>query len=269
VTRVWQPLAAHIAGLRMAAGRPVLIGVNGVQGSGKTTACLFLEALLADRGLRAATLSLDDLYLSGAARRRLATSVHPLFATRGVPGTHDVALGHRVIDALLAGTGPVAVPRFDKGRDEPAATSAIVAAPVDVLLFEGWCIGATPQPESTLTQPVNALESMEDPDLTWRRAVNAALAGDYARLFARLDLLVALVAPDFSVVSGWRRQQELRLRRVGQGMDDAALDRFIQHYERLSRHMLATMPGQADITVAIAENHTAGAIQGLDRPAAD
>ncbi len=267
--RVWQPLAAQIAGVHAARGRPVLIGINGVQGSGKTTACRFLAALLAEHGLRAATLSLDDLYLPGAARARLAATIHPLFATRGVPGTHDLDLGNRVIDALLAGAGPVAVPRFDKGRDEPSAAPAIVVAPVDVLLFEGWCIGATPQPESTLSLPVNALESGEDPDLTWRRAVNAALAGGYARLFARLDLLVALVAPDFSVVRGWRRQAELPLRRQGQGMDDAALDRFIQHYERLSRHMLATMPGLADVTIAIAADHTAGAIQGLDRPAAD
>ncbi len=269
MTRVWTPLAAHIAGVHAARARPVLIGINGVQGSGKSTACRFLEALLAGQGLRAATLSLDDLYLPGAARARLAATVHPLFATRGVPGTHDLDLGNRVIDALLGGTGPVAVPRFDKGRDEPSPTPVMVIAPVDVLLFEGWCIGATPQPESTLTPPVNALESREDPDLTWRRAVNAALADGYARLFARLDLLVALVAPDFSVVRGWRRQQELPLREQGLGMDDVALDRFIQHYERLSRHMLATMPGQADLSIAIAENHTAGAIQGLDRPAVD
>ncbi|WP_426166794.1 kinase [Sandarakinorhabdus sp. DWP1-3-1] len=247
----------------------MLIGINGVQGSGKSTACLFLERLLAGHGLSAVTLSLDDLYLSKAARARLAATVHPLFATRGVPGTHDVAMGQRTIAALLMGHGPVTVPRFDKGRDAPVATLPSVMAPVDVLLFEGWCIGATPQPESTLRSPVNALESMEDPDSTWRRAVNAALGGDYARLFGPIDLLVALLAPDFGVVSGWRRQQEMPLRAQGLGMDDTALDRFIQHFERLSRHLLATMPGQADIIVPIAENHTAGAVQWRDRPAAD
>lgn len=247
----------------------MLIGINGVQGSGKSTACRFLEAILADNGLRVATLSLDDLYLSGAARARQAAAIHPLFVTRGVPGTHDLTLGHAVIDALLAGAGPVAVPRFDKGRDEPATEWPVVSAPVDVLLFEGWCIGATPQPESALAVPVNALEATEDPDSGWRRAVNDTLGDSYARLFARLDLLVALVAPDFGAVSGWRRQAEMPLRALGLGMDDAALDRFIQHYERLSRHMLATMPAQADITIAIARDHTAGAVHGLDRPAAN
>ncbi len=260
------PLAGHIASLRQTAGRPVLIGINGVQGSGKSTLCRFLERLLArDHGLKVAILSLDDLYFARADR---PVHIHPLFATRGVPGTHDVALGKRVITALLAGSGPVAVPRFDKGCDAPAAVWPIVDAPVDVLLFEGWCIAATPQPESALAAPINTLEAREDPDLTWRRAVNAALSGSYAALFARLDRLVALCAPDFDVVSDWRRQQEMPLRAQGLGMDDAALDRFLQHYERLSRHMLAVMPGLADIRIDIARNHTAGTIHGLDRPAA-
>lgn len=266
---MWTPLAAEISALRRRLGRPVLVGINGVQGSGKSTACLFLERLLGVHGLSAATLSLDDLYHSKAQRARLAATVHPLFATRGVPGTHDVALGQRTIAALLTGSGPVIVPRFDKGRDAPATTWPTVIAPVDVLLFEGWCIGATPQQESTLESPVNALESREDPDLTWRRAVNDALGGDYARLFAPIDLLVALLAPDFGVVSAWRRQQERPLRAQGLGMDDAALDRFIQHFERLSRHMLATMPGRADVIVPIAQDHTAGAVQWRDRPAVD
>ena len=268
VTRIWMPLAAHIGVLRERAGHPLLIGISGVQGSGKSTACRFLAAILAAEGLRVASLSLDDLYLPGAARARLAETIHPLFATRGVPGTHDLVLGNAVIDALLAGTGPVAVPRFDKSRDEPATDWPVVIAPVDLLLFEGWCIGATPQPESAFATPVNGLEANEDRDLTWRRAVNDALGGNYARLFARLDLRVALVAPDFGVVGGWRRQAEMPLRAQGLGMDDIALDRFIQHYERLSRHMLAMAPAEADITISIAANHTAGAIQGLDRPAA-
>lgn len=271
VSQVWTPLAAHIATRRIAAGRPILVGINGVQGSGKSTLCLFLEMLLAsNHGHSVATLSLDDLYLPKSAR---PIRIHPLFATRGVPGTHDVGLGQQVIDELLmrlpaaGAASSVLIPRFDKATDNPGQPQS-VAAPVDVLLFEGWCVGATPQSETGLIRPINPLEASEDPGAIWRRAVNAALAGDYARLFARIDMLVALVAPDFSIVSDWRRQQEKRLRARGQGMNDAELARFIQHYERLSRHMLATLPVHADVTIAIGQNHTAGAIQLVDRPAA-
>jgi D-glycerate 3-kinase len=246
----------------------VLIGISGVQGSGKSTLCAALEQALAAASLRAATLSLDDLYLTRAERQARAAGVHPLFATRGVPGTHDVGLGEAVIDRLLKGEGPVAIPRFDKAVDDRAPETAwpVVAAPLDVLLFEGWCIAATPEPESALAAPINALEAVEDPDGGWRRAVNAALADDYQRLFGRIDLLILLRAPDFSAVRAWRQQQEdeLRAKRgAGAGMDSAALSRFIAHFERVSRHMLALPPPPGAIVVELDAGRRVGAIVGL------
>jgi D-glycerate 3-kinase len=120
--------------------------------------------------------------------------------------------------------------------------------------------------------PVNALETLEDVETTWRRHVNTALAADYARLFARLDVLVALRAPGFDVVRGWRQLQEDRLQARAAapagprtGMDPPALDRFIQHYERLTRHMIASLADHADITIPVDRQHRIGAIQGLDR----
>ncbi len=255
VERVWAPLATDLARRHAAAGRPLLIGINGAQGSGKSTMCVFLEALLAERhGLKVATLSLDDLYLTHADRAALAVRAHALFAARGVPGTHDLALAAASITALLAGTGPVAIPRFDKARDDrrPRAEWPVVTAPLDLLLFEGWCIGATPEAESALATPVNDLEAGDDPEKAWRHTVNTALGSGYARLFARLDTLIMLRAPGFAPVAAWRKQQEARLRqRAGpaEGMDDAALDRFLQHYERLTRHMLRTLPAQADVII--------------------
>lgn len=230
-------LAEGLAHRHQAAGRSLLIGINGAQGSGKSTLAAGIAAALSARGLRVAVLSLDDLYLSRAARAALARDVHPLLATRGVPGTHDVARGEAVISALLSGQGRVAVPRFDKARDDPGA-DAMVAAPVDLLLFEGWCIGATAQPASALAAPVNVLEAAEDRDGRWRRHVNVALAGEYARLFARIDALIALRAPDFDVVAGWRAQQEADLGR-DRTMDAVGIARFVAHFERLTRHMLA------------------------------
>jgi D-glycerate 3-kinase len=153
------------------------------------------------------------------------------------------------------------VPRFDKGQDSPLrqADWPVVEGPVRVILFEGWCVGAAPQTAGQLAVPVNALERDEDTDAAWRGAVNAALAGPYRRLFSRLDRLVLLAAPDFATVVRWRQQQEHalrdRLRAAGQSlgrtMDDAAVVRFLGHYERLVRHILDEMPGRADLVIGL------------------
>ncbi|MGL4541402.1 MAG: kinase, partial [Polymorphobacter sp.] len=185
-------LAAAIAA-RQRARAGQLIGIAGPQGSGKSTLAAALATRLKDGfGLRVAVLGLDDLYLPKAARAALAGEVHPLLATRGVPGTHDVALGHKLIAALLNGDALVALPVFDKSRDDRALEPRLVDAPVDVLLFEGWCIGARPQSVAALVRPVNALEAQADPHGIWRRWVNARLAADYAPLFAQADALVWL-----------------------------------------------------------------------------
>ena len=245
----WRPLAEELA-RRAEAKRPLVVGINGAQGSGKTTLCKFLEELLAERGLRAVTLSLDDLYLSRAERAEAAADHHPLFATRGVPGTHDVERGMAILDRLLAGK-PADVPVFDKARDERAAETRHVEGPVDVVLFEGWCVGAAPQSATALREAANDLERAEDLDGIWRREVNRRLATDYAELFARIDLLVMLKVPDFATVRAHRARQEQRLGAGPALMDEAALDRFLAHYQRLTEHMLAEMPARADILIEI------------------
>lgn len=253
VERHWQPLADAIA-WRAGERRPLVVGINGAQGAGKSTLCRFLEALLEQRGLRAATLSLDDLYLTRAERLALARDEHPLFATRGVPGTHDVVLGEAILDALRAGRATV-LPRFDKAADDRAPNGTTIEGPVDVVLFEGWCVGAVPQPAAILREPINRLEAEEDPDGTWRREVNRRLATDYAELFARIDLLVMLKVESFEAVRANRRLQEHKLAArnpTGEAlMDDAALDRFLMHYERLTRWMLREMPRRADVSIEI------------------
>ena len=245
----WLPIAQEIA-RHAASKRPLVVGINGAQGSGKTTVCAFLEPLLAELGLTAITLSLDDLYLTRDERSRLARRVHPLFATRGVPGTHDVALGMALLDRLRAGQS-TDLPRFDKGRDDRAPGRAQIEGPVDVVLFEGWCVGARPQDETALARPANTLERDEDPDGTWRHEVNRRLATDYADLFARIDLLVMLKVPDFEAVRANRRLQEQKLGAGPAVMDEPALERFLAHYQRLTEDMFAEMPARADILVEI------------------
>jgi D-glycerate 3-kinase len=257
VERHWRPLAAAIAAAHP--GRPLIVGVCGSQGSGKSTLCRVLEVLLREsHGLNAATLSLDDLYLTRRERAGLAATVHPLFATRGVPGTHDVALGEAVFAAVREGRTGMRLPRFDKADDDraPEADWLVIPAPLDVLLFEGWCVGATPQTAAELSEPVNRLEADEDADGTWRAHVNAALEGPYRALFAELDFLVMLAAPGFEAVHGWRLEQEHKLRaRTGGGMRDEEIARFVMHYERLTRHVLADLPARADVVVTLAPDH--------------
>lgn len=246
----------HIEAARLALGRPILVSLCGAQGSGKSTTAARLSGQLAGRGLAAVVLSIDDVYLTRAERLTLAETVHPLLATRGVPGTHDVALAHETLSALL-GAGPdtvTALPAFDKAIDDRLSQASWPrhAGPVDVVLFEGWCVAARPQPPEALEPPINALERDEDADGRWRAYVNAQLAAPYADLFARIDLRLFLAAPGFDAVEGWRAQQEAGLVRgpdTPPPMDAAALRRFIAHYERLTRWMLEDEP--ADVVVEL------------------
>jgi D-glycerate 3-kinase len=254
VERICEPVADLAAAARRALGRTVVIGLCGPQGSGKSTIAAVARRLLAERGLSAAVLSLDDLYLPKEERARLAAEVHPLLATRGPPGTHDAELGIELL-AALARPGEVFLPQFDKAADTRREVAAWphVVAPLDVVLFEGWCVGARPQPPEALIAPVNALEAEADPDGRWRTFVNTALDGAYRPLFARLDRLVLLEPPGFEAVAGWRAEQEAKLRaRTGHGMPEAAIARFVAHYERLTRWILEEAPARADLVFPLA-----------------
>jgi D-glycerate 3-kinase len=241
-------------------GTPLIVGLCGPQGSGKSTLSPIWQRLLGDRGLTAAIVSLDNFYLPRADREALAQSVHALLKTRGVPGTHDVALVHKAFDALR-GSVLVTLPIFDKALDErkPEAEWPQIRAPVDVILFEGWCVGAAPQLEQALAAAVNSLERDEDPDGAWRRYVNRRLAEDYLTLFRRIDMLILLDPPSFDIVFRWRKEQEDALRRaeavrggdLSRVMNDRELERFVGHYERLTRHILAEMPARADVVIRL------------------
>jgi len=263
------PLAQAIAAWSTEHDAPLVVGVNGAQGTGKSTLSKVLAlALERDHDLCCAILSIDDMYRTRQERQQLAETVHPLLVTRGVPGTHDVAMGIDLIETLKR-RQPVQLPQFDKAIDDRAPKAQWVACntPVDVILFEGWCVGARPQPAESLTEPCNELEASEDRDAAWRTHTNHQLADSYTELFALIDRLVMLKAPDFECVYEWRRIQEEKLRErhatepsseknAGHAiMNDAQINRFIMHYERLTRWMLAEMPQRADVVMELNQQH--------------
>lgn len=188
-----------------------------------------------------------------------------MFATRGVPGTHDVKLGEQLLEQLMCAHGPVGLPVFDKAQDDRLAATRDVAAPVDVVLLEGWCVGAKPQSPRELGRPINVLESGEDPDGSWRQFVNDRLATDYADLFNRLDVLVYLRLPSFEKVFEWRSLQEKKL---AGGFDAESMRRFISHFERLSRHMIETVPACANVVIDVDHEHEMASPEFRDWPSA-
>lgn len=244
--------------------RPPLIAVVGAQGCGKTT----LARAAAER-FGAAQISLDDVYRTRAEREAMARDVHPLFFTRGPPGTHDLALLQGVIDALST-TGPddeTPLPAFDKRGDDrsPADRWRRFRGRPSAILIDAWCLGALPRDEAALAEPVNALEREQDADGGWRRAVEGFVAGPYADFAARFDAVLFLQAPSFDVVLDWRSQQEADLLGVAPAdlppHERARIAGFIQYFERITHRMLAGGV-QASVTVKLDGNRQPVAVDG-------
>lgn len=273
------PLVEHILNKQRRIGKTVLVGIHGAQGTGKSTLTLFLQEILGKHfQCPTASFSLDDIYLTRAERAELAQRIHPLFQTRGVPGTHDMELGRRVIaDLRKAQAGDqTPIPVFDKSIDDrvPEALWPSFQGAASVILLEGWCVGGRPELEVALAQPINELERTEDAEGIWRRTVNESLKGSYRHLFEDMDSLVMLKAPSMDSVQEWRTLQEHKLAdkvksapKKSDGsalapslriMSDAEVHRFIMHYERVTRACLGEMPARADVLIEVAEDHSLG-----------
>lgn len=258
-----QELAQHVANT----SGSLLVGVNGCQGSGKSTLCALLETLLSHQHqLSTVTLSIDDFYLTKTERQSLAEAIHPLFITRGVPGTHDTALLQEVINGLQQDHANFLIPRFNKALDDRFDKNQWdkVKTPVDVILLEGWCVGSPAQTENELTQPANTLEQHEDSENTWRSYSNRLLGSVYQDIFKQLNYMIFLQAPDFNCVYQWRKLQEDKLRQAHSTQDlsasanimsDTELERFIHHYQRITEHTLNHLGKSADIVFTLNSDH--------------
>jgi D-glycerate 3-kinase len=259
--------------------RPVIVGINGAQGSGKSTLTRIVQMLLEKAYAKnIIALSIDDLYKTRQQRQQMADSIHPLFNTRGVPGTHDIDMATELFDKLRTSgaVGDILLPRFNKAIDDryPQGEWSNVRLPVDIILFEGWCVGSIAEDEASLVVPINSLEAEEDADGIWREYVNKQLSGPYQQLFSSIDILVMLQIPDMKHVYEWRSLQEQKLQSSHSArpvknnkhiMSEADIARFIMHYERITRSTLTEMPSRADIVMKLDENHLVSEVVARDR----
>ena len=221
---------------------PRLVFISGAQGIGKSTA---LRSVLEALGPGVIGLGIDDFYLPKAERAQLAAEVHPLFATRGPPGTHDVPLLMETLSALKASRPgeELALPRFSK-RDDDSAEPIILKVEdrPSLIILEGWLMGVASDPAAPFDAPLNSIEA-EDPSGAWRQYQEEQLGAPYARLWDMADSFIHLDAPGFETVLDWRLQQEAETLGKAPGTLTEAetewVERFILHYQRLTERLLS------------------------------
>jgi D-glycerate 3-kinase len=231
-----------------------IVGLSGAQGSGKTSLARALQQLWQNAGFGTAIVSLDDYYLSVTARQTRSDAWHPLFAERGVPGTHDSTALYQHLAAFRQGKQPLLC-RYDKGLDQPAE-AVRCSAQTRLLILEGWCVGVEAQPEADLATPVNRMEQQLDAAGQWRTKVNQLLLSEYQPIWALLDQLIWLNAPDWQAVCRWRAWQELPLQQRGQGKTAAELEHFMHYFQRLTVASWQQLPDKADFILQLDQEHS-------------
>ena len=239
-----------------------IIGLSGGQGTGKSTVTGILEFILKNiYGLNTCIFSIDDFYKTKSQRKKMSKNVHPLFSTRGVPGTHDVSLINKKIRELKKKRfKQVLLPRFDKSIDDRHKKDkwAKIKKSPQIIIFEGWCVGAKHQKYSLLKKPLNSIERKHDAELKWRKKVNYYLKNNYKNLFNKIDKLIYLKAPSYDYVFKWRSLQEKKLKLTSKNkntMSKSQIREFIMFYERITRQMMIDFKYISDLTVFLDKDH--------------
>ncbi len=274
VDEFYQPLAQGIFSKYQRSKKPFFVGINGCQGSGKSTLSAYISQYLTSTySLNVVVMSLDDFYLSKKDRNKLAEEVHPLFKKRGVPGTHDTPLLKRVLTQLKEEKSAIPIPKFNKATDQPFPETSwqITNHHADIVILEGWCWGVSAQDKTQLLKPVNLLEKEKDNEGTWRAYANQQLERHYQGLYQLFDYWIALQAPSFENVYRWRLEQEqklaVELNSTGKTSELSALMNaeqildFIQYFQRLTEHGIATLPLFADTTFFLDKHRQIQSVQ--------
>ena len=242
--------------------RTKLIGLSGGQGAGKSTITGILKFIFKKKyNLNICCFSLDDFYKTKKERIKMSKKVHQLFLTRGVPGTHDLNLLMKTIKKLKEKKfKTVFIPKFDKSSDDRFKKNKwqkIKKRP-DIIILEGWCVGARNQKKSELKSPLNYIEKKYDKNLTWRNTVNNYLKNKYKKLFKRIDKLIYLKAPNFNDIFRWRLLQEQKMKLTSKSkntMSKTQVKEFIMFYERITKNMMRDFSKISDLTVFLDKSH--------------
>ena len=239
-----------------------IIGLTGGQGTGKSTISIILKIILKEAyNLETVIFSIDDFYKTLNERETMSKKISDLFLTRGVPGTHDTKMLLQCIKNLKNNNfKKMDIPKFDKSIDNRLSKSnwLQVKKKPNIVIFEGWCVGASAQKNKDLILPINKLEKYKDKKKIWRQKVNLKLRKDYKKIFDLIDKLIFLKVPSFKYVLKWRLLQEKKLRITKKGnktMTDKQVENFVMYYERITKHMLKTLPKDADTVISIDSKH--------------
>jgi len=239
-----------------------IIGLTGGQGAGKSTITQIIKLILNYKyNLKVVYFSIDDFYKTLKERNKLSKNVHKLFKTRGVPGTHDTKLLKKTFsDLVKKNFKPVSIPSFDKSKDDrvPKKKWKKIYKQPQIIIFEGWCVGAMPQKNKNLIKSINTLEKNEDAKLLWRNKVNKELKNEYRKIFNKIDRLIFLKVPNFKCVYKWRLLQEKKLQLTSKGkkiMSPVQVRQFIMYYERITMQMLKDLTGKAYAVLYLDKKH--------------
>tara|TARA_B100001741_G_scaffold311696_1_gene313396 strand:+ start:1003 stop:1932 length:930 start_codon:yes stop_codon:yes gene_type:complete len=245
--------------------KPFIVGLSGGQGTGKTTISSIMSIILKKYfKLNIFKISIDDFYKTRKERFLLSKKIHNLLKTRGVPGTHDTSI---ILDFLNKvkhkNFKPLKLPKFNKATDDRFKKElwySINKRP-DVIIFEGWCIGARPQKNYQLKKHINSVEKLNDQNLIWRKYVNYQLKKNYRKLFNQLNCLLYLKAKNFNLLQKWRLKQERKLLTFSKEyknlkiMNKKEVINFMKTYERITENMFKDAPKYASIILNLNSNH--------------
>jgi len=239
-----------------------IIGLAGGQGAGKSTISQVLKLILEIKyNLTVVCFSIDDFYKTSSERISLGRKVNKLFKIRGVPGTHDTNLIKKIfINLTNFFFKSVFVPRFDKSKDDrfPKKYWQKIKQQPNIIIFEGWCVGARPQKNKDLLKPINILEKKKDQDLKWRLRVNTELKNAYKKIFSKINMLIFLKVPSFDCVYEWRLLQEKKLQLSSRGkkiMSPSQVREFIMYYERITMQMIKDLSNKAHAVLYLDKQH--------------